>query len=161
MDLNWETATETENDHFNVLRSKDGLQWKTIAMVPGKGNSGINTYYQFTDVNPFSGSSFYKLQNTDIDGHVYFSAVQMIQFSDNADPFLIYPNPTPGALNIKSNSTESFSLQIFNSTGQLVRVSAENLSSKIMDLSDLTTGVYFVHILVSGNMFTHAIIVRK
>ena len=161
VDLKWETATETDNDHFNVLRSNDGLQWKTIAMVPGKGNSGSNTYYQATDDNPLAGTSFYKLQNTDIDGHIYFSAVQMIRFSDNEDPFSIYPNPTSGVLNIQSNGTNLFSLQIFNSSGQLMQVSIENPATKILNLSELPTGVYFVHIVVSGNIFTKTIIIRK
>ena len=68
VDLFWETATETNNDFFTIERSLDGINFESIANIKGAENSSIALTYQFTDTNPLSGTSYYRLKQTDYDG---------------------------------------------------------------------------------------------
>ena len=66
--LRWVTASETNNDHFTLERSADGISWETLAMLPGAGNSTVERYYSFNDNQPLPGIGFYRLTQTDFDG---------------------------------------------------------------------------------------------
>jgi hypothetical protein len=160
VDLKWETAIETDNDYFNVLRSKDGLQWETIAHVNGKGNSSSNSFYETFDDNPLIGQSFYKLENTDFDGHVYFSPVVMVN-DGAANQVSIYPNPTSGTLLITRSGNASYSIEIFNSLGQLMQVVSNNASAKTVDVSGLPAGIYFIHLLFSSYTLTKTVVISR
>jgi hypothetical protein len=160
VDLKWETATETGNDYFTVLRSKDGIAWAQVQRVDGKGTSDNNTYYEIFDGNPLSGISYYKLENTDFDGHVYFSPVMMINSSESSDEISVYPNPTSDNLVVLHNGNESFTIEVLNNMGQLVMRIPGNKSPKTMDVSSLPGGVYFVQILFSGKRLTTKVVIR-
>jgi len=50
--LNWETATEINNDRFEIERSPDGISFTKIGQVPGAGNSNVHISYQWYDNLP-------------------------------------------------------------------------------------------------------------
>jgi Secretion system C-terminal sorting domain len=161
VNLKWETAVETQNDYFTVLRSKDGLQWETVKRVAGKGNSGLSTFYETSDENPLNGQSYYKLENTDFDGHSYFSPVVMINNGAASVQVSLYPNPAYSTFRITRSDLEPYTVKIFNSTGQLMQIVSNAVSAKSVDVSGFPTGVYFVQILVLGNSQTITVEVRK
>jgi hypothetical protein len=161
VDLKWETAIETDNDYFTVLRSKDGLQWETITRVNGKGNSVSNNFYETFDPNPLSGQSFYKLENTDFDGQVYFSPVVMVNNGLETNQVSMYPNPASGTLIITCSSNESYSIEVFNSLGQLMQIVANNVSAKTLDVSGLPSGVYFIHLLFPRDTLTKTVVISR
>ncbi len=68
VNLFWETATEINNDYFTIERSIDGINFEAIANMNGSGNSSTALAYQFTDATPLSGTSYYRLKQTDYDG---------------------------------------------------------------------------------------------
>ena len=161
VDLKWETATETQNDYFTILRSKEGMQWESLEKIPGKGNSGSTSYYETFDKNPLNGKSFYKLENTDFDGHVYFSPVVMVNDGSVADQVSIYPNPASANVNISFSGTQIYTIKIFNSAGQLMKVVTNNVLSKTLNVSDMPSGVYFIQIMVGGSIQTKEVVVKR
>ena len=161
VDLKWETAIETDNDYFTVLRSKDGVQWESIIKIPGRGNSSSNEFYESFDNNPLSGQSFYKLENTDLDGHIYFSPVAMINEGGISDQVTVYPNPASSTLIITRSGNDPFTIEIFNNIGQRMQVVAANVSGRSLDVSGLPAGIYFVHITANGNTQTRTVVVRR
>lgn len=66
--LEWSTASELNNDHFDVLRSGDGDQWSLIGTVAGMGNSQQLITYRFMDTDPEAGTAYYRLGQVDLDG---------------------------------------------------------------------------------------------
>ncbi|HEV3223548.1 MAG TPA: T9SS type A sorting domain-containing protein [Puia sp.] len=161
VDLKWETATETQNDYFTILRSKEGIQWESLENIPGKGNSASSSYYETFDKNPLYGQSFYKLENTDFDGHVYFSPVVMVNDGSLADQVSVYPNPASTHVIISFSGNQPYAIQVFNSAGQLMKVVTNNVLSKTLNVSDLPTGVYFIQIMVGGSIQTKEVIVNR
>ena len=75
VELNWQTATETNNSGFEIQRTVKGYEdeWKAINFVEGAGNSVVTVNYKYTDTNPVGGSSFiYRLKQIDFDGTYAF-----------------------------------------------------------------------------------------
>ena len=72
--LNWKTSSESNNSHFEILRS-DGTEFKVIGTVQGAGNSNEERSYHFTDRNPLSGVSYYQLRQIDFDNKSELSKI--------------------------------------------------------------------------------------
>ncbi|RYY54944.1 MAG: hypothetical protein EOO09_12490 [Chitinophagaceae bacterium] len=68
--LQWVTASELNNDHFDIERSVDGRVFSKIGRVAGNGTTSIPQDYRFTDASPVSGNNYYRLAQVDIDGHI-------------------------------------------------------------------------------------------
>lgn len=66
--IEWETATEDDNDYFTIYRSSYPIEWENIVRIDGGGNSNINHYYTFTDIGDFDGVFYYMLRQTDFNG---------------------------------------------------------------------------------------------
>src|SRR6185369_6247111 len=90
----WTTAAEVNNDFFTVERSVDGINYETIAVVDGAGNSTVMLNYGTVDKNPYEGISYYRLMQTDYDGASSYSQTVIINnsFATTAD-VMVYPNP--------------------------------------------------------------------
>ena len=97
VDVKWETATESNNDYFAVEKSKDGINFENLTFVKGAGNSNTHLNYSTIDQNPFSGISYYRLNQVDFDGKNTYSQVQSVDFNNSrAFSFDVYPNPNDG-----------------------------------------------------------------
>jgi hypothetical protein len=92
--LNWTTATEKNNSHFNIQRSNDGINFENITKIMGKGNSSTINNYTYTDINVPNNNLYYRLQQVDVNGKSTLSAVILIKYGIKANVELsIYPNP--------------------------------------------------------------------
>jgi hypothetical protein len=80
--LNWITASETNNEFYTIERSVDGITFAPIGNVKGAGNSNEILYYYFTDKNPLTGLSYYRLKQTDLDGKFSFSDVVAVKMNE-------------------------------------------------------------------------------
>lgn len=66
--LDWVTATEKNNDYFEVIRSPDAHHWEVLTMISGAGNSNQDINYQWVDEQPFERDNYYRLRQVDFDG---------------------------------------------------------------------------------------------
>jgi len=153
--LNWETSSEQNNSHFVVERSKDA---KSFSAVSGKinskasnGNSSVTLDYTYTDVTPFAGHNYYRLQQNDIDGQQSYSGTVDVYFG-NETFITLYPNPVTTELNVEINTPKATTVyvKIMEATGRIVRtiemsLQAGNNTGKV-DLHSLADGVYMVSI---------------
>ncbi|MDA0196847.1 MAG: VCBS repeat-containing protein [Bacteroidetes bacterium] len=74
--LDWVTATEVNNDRFEIERSVDGANWDVVGTVVGAGSSEDFLTYEFTDRRPVIGINYYRLRQVDFDGaHEYHKAI--------------------------------------------------------------------------------------
>jgi uncharacterized delta-60 repeat protein len=70
-------------------------------------------------------------------------------FSNEKNPFRIYPNPTSGILNIDSETTIT-QIEIYNLLGQLVK---SNTNQNIIDIFSVNQGIYFIKVMdENGNI---------
>lgn len=66
--LEWSTASETNCDFFTLEKSKDAVEWSILKEVDGAGTTPNQNLYQVVDEDPFNGTNYYKLSQTDFDG---------------------------------------------------------------------------------------------
>ena len=95
--LNWTTATETNNQGFEILRTNQNEidNWNKIGFVTGYGTTTETQHYSFTDNDVGTGKYRYKLKQLDYDGSFEYS--QIIEaIVDAPTKFSLeqnYPNP--------------------------------------------------------------------
>ena len=70
--LNWSTATEVNNQGFDIERNHNS-SWEKIGFVEGKGNSVIKNEYSFEDKNPVGYKIQYRLKQIDNNGNFKYS----------------------------------------------------------------------------------------
>ncbi len=96
VNVTWVTQSEINSDYFTVERAKDNIHYSAIATIPAAGTTTVTHPYSFIDREPFHGTSYYRLKQTDFDGHVtYFRPASV--FNTDKKQFLVYPNPSSGS----------------------------------------------------------------
>ncbi|WP_272855331.1 T9SS type A sorting domain-containing protein [Aequorivita todarodis] len=83
---------------------------------------------------------------------------EILGVSENAlEGFVYYPNPTNGALSLKSvNNIDS--VTIYNLLGQSVLSSKIGATTTDLDISGLTTGTYIMKVTVEGQIGTYKVL---
>ena len=81
--LNWTTESEYNNSYFEIERSINGAQYKTIGRVEGMGTTLQKKQYNFTDLTPFAETNYYRLKQVDVDGKVKYSAVLTFKLNND------------------------------------------------------------------------------
>jgi hypothetical protein len=140
--LQWSTATEKNNNYFDVERSQNGVEFQKIGQVIGMGNSQTINFYQFTDANPQKSLNYYRLKQNDDDNYTY-SKVISIRNETTGSNIEIYPNPVQDILFIKDVS-ENFDYKIVNMMGVVMQSGTS--TTKSLPVSALANGVYYLQI---------------
>jgi hypothetical protein len=155
VELNWQTATEINNDFFTIERSATGENFSPIAIIDGAGNSNSILNYVDFDNAPLSGVSYYRLKQTDFDGNYSYSSVVSVNFITN--DFIvesIYPNPSQNDLNIQFNTIPSNAIiSIYNTLGECILNQTSNSISIKINTSSFANGVYFISIRNGETVF--------
>lgn len=149
--LDWQTATEINNDYFTIEKSLDGKNWELVKTIEGAGNSFTPLNYSTIDSIPFEGRSYYQLKQTDSDGQFdYSNPVTVFNNSTAKNSINVYPNPTNGILTIELDQTFNNLFRIYTTTGKdltsLTKLTAIKNSQIQLDLSNLPKGLYFISI---------------
>lgn len=103
--LSWSTASEANNNRFEIQRSSDNKTYVTVATVTGNGTTSQKSSYTAYDANPANGVNYYKLVQIDNNGTTTELAIKSVNFSiAQASAVSVYPNPASGVLNVNVNS---------------------------------------------------------
>ncbi|MCC6939541.1 MAG: T9SS type A sorting domain-containing protein [Flavobacteriales bacterium] len=147
VDLDWTTASEWNNDRFELQRGTNGIDFTTIGMVHGAGTTQATTAYDFIDRTPQLGTNYYRLKQVDTDDTFTYSDVETV-IMDKVPGLSLHPNPTQDVVFISGLDPELASeLMIFNASGQQVAFPRESISAGKIDVSTLPKGLYIVRLL--------------
>ncbi len=96
--LKWETASETNNRHFQVQK-RVAEQWQNIGRVDGHGTTTEPQTYTFKDAAIRNvRTSYYRLKQVDFDGSYEYTNITVVNREasefDSGNPSLtLFPNP--------------------------------------------------------------------
>ena len=142
VDLKWVTASEINSQSFEVERSTDGSNFKSIASVKAKGSSTSNSIYQITDKNlPASSTLYYRLRQVDIDGITTYSKIVTVAQKGKGKGLKIYPTVVSNVLTV--DYTEGSLFQVINLLGQQVLTGK---TAQQLDVSALPQGTYILKV---------------
>ncbi len=144
--LEWRTATEKDNDYFEIERSADGTAFASVGRVKGAGTTQIPQAYAFDDLDPRPGVNYYRLRQTDYDGASEYSPVVSLRM--DGPEYVISPMPVSGTARVAFDKpTESDTYwQVFASDGALLRAGQVGVGEQgfEFDLNALPAGVYIL-----------------
>jgi hypothetical protein len=149
VNLTWTTATETNVNHFEVERSRDGKSWELIANVQAIGNSSVANSYSYVDKNGFD-MLYYRLRSVDNDGTSETFNPISVSCNDINDSWSLYPIPANDAVTITINSSKNIEdvILVIDMNGRLVQQQAISLQKGInalnLTISQLAKGSYVV-----------------
>lgn len=149
--LNWATATETNNQGFDVQRKSGNSEFESVGFVGGAGTTTETRNYSFTD-DVVNGTYTYRLKQLDFNGSFEYSSEIEVDVNIPSVYSLEqnYPNPFNPSTTINfSLASEGFvKLVVYNTLGQEVmtlvnEVKESGVHSITFDASSLTSGAYF------------------
>ena len=160
--LLWSTATELNNQGFEIERSEDNVSFNMIGFVPGFGTTTKPKSYSYSDLSVKTGLFYYRLKQIDYDGSYEYSDVVEVNLSGPTEYSLQqnYPNPfnptTTIGFGVQNKS--NIRITILNAIGEVVAIllneerepgfhqvefSAKGGSASGGNAYNLPSGVYF------------------
>ncbi len=167
-ELIWSTATEINNDYFTVQRSQNGKDFESIAKVKGAGNCYVTKKYGYTDAQPYSGTSYYRLKQTDYDQTFTYSKVITVNLNRESQ-FKLYPNPTLSNtifISISGRVSEDLLVYLYDASGRVIN--QQTLANQGSDQyflatlklpEDLLPGVYYLRTLSGHNTYNSKLLI--
>ncbi len=157
--LDWSTASEKENDYFEVERSADGTNFEVILYKKGAGNSTSVLHYSDLDRNPLNGLSYYRLKQVDFDGDVFYSKIVSVTFDKGQEEkLLVYPNPAKNEIVVSGKDLSASEIGIVDIMGkdvtQIAQVLQTDENSTTFDIGKLPAGIYLIHTATQTVRFT-------
>jgi Secretion system C-terminal sorting domain len=156
VELNWLTASETNNKGFQIERSEDGNHFNTIDFVNGKGDSKTFTTYKLIDKNAIAGINYYyRLKQLDINGKESFSKIISIKMPQKGE-INFAPNPANTNLTVNFQG-EIATFRVYDILGKLILNKTINNSNNV-DISALKSGNYIVELTTNNTVFRDKLI---
>ena len=157
--LNWNTATELNNQMFEIERRNNEGQYSTIGYVDGFGTTTEPQEYSYTDNTAGTGTYYYRLKQIDFGGQYEYSdeieveVIGPLTFALEQN----YPNPFNPSTNIKYSLPENgfVKLSVYNLVGEEVSVLVNEtvdagFYEATFNAASLPSGTYFYR-LQAGN----------
>jgi len=160
--LTWETSVEINNDYFEVQNSHNGVDFETVGVIDGQGNTNEVSNYEFEHDFTFAGLNYYRLKQVDFNGAFEYSDIELVNFSKTTfSEFQVYPNPVSVGtiLNVSSNSDRSFYVTVYTNDGKVVLNEYLQGSNQI-DVSKFSAGSYLLNIKSNSDVFTQNFLVK-
>ncbi len=106
--LNFATASETNNSHFEIQHSNSGRDFQSIGTMEGHGNSTSENHYQFIHKKPNKGTNYYRVKQVDYDGQYDYSNIAVVSHKPRS--IIFYPNPTTDNINLLLSETKQVTI---------------------------------------------------
>ncbi len=152
VNLEWSTASESNNKGFDIQRSINGMDWNTIGFVPGVGTSSTLQQYHYEDKGLTAAKYYYRLKQIDFDGKFSYSNVISFNLTEKTGYMLDqnYPNPFSGRTTISYSVPKATKvrLTIYDLQGRIVKLIDEGVkpagkhTTEIM-LGNIGRGIYY------------------
>jgi hypothetical protein len=152
--LNWSTASELNNQGFEIERGING-NFKKVGFVPGLGTTSESGNYSFTDYNVANGIYSYRLKQIDFNGAFEYSPVVKISI-DVPSVYALeqnYPNPFNPSTLIRYSIPQDgmVNLAVYSLLGEKIATLVNEVQKAgrheiSFDASLLASGIYFYRI---------------
>ena len=147
VNLSWQTIQESNTVSFIIEGSADASNWTTITTraAAGQSNSPVN----YSQSIQFSPVKFYRIKQTDIDGHFTYSPVLVSNCGEN-EIFSVYPNPIENdRIHLSMSGSQGDGiiwLRLYDSKGALIKQQKEilrtGMNQFIINTPQLASGFY-------------------
>ncbi|RYD53177.1 MAG: T9SS type A sorting domain-containing protein [Sphingobacteriales bacterium] len=140
----WTTAAEQGDYTFEVERSANGNEFKTIGNVDG---SNKPSGYIFYDEQPLAGINYYRLNMIAANGESTFSNIAIVRGTGTGGAVTIAPVPAERTIRIINTDAalQNGKIMIYNMQGMVV-YQGVLLRDQSIDVSSWAAGSYALHL---------------
>lgn len=163
--VEWTTASEKNNGHFDIERSYNAKNFEKIGSVEGKGDITETSNYTFYDNSPLAGINYYRLVQVDKnedgtvnEGKKTYSRIVSVKMSNNSN-FIVSPNPSPANFQIELKG--AMELSVWNLIDIQGRIIKANGKDSVVDMSNYPAGEYVLEIVTTNNDVMRKKIVKQ
>ena len=158
--VSWTTATEINNDYFELEKSYDAVNFVSLGTVKGSGNSHQVKEYQYTDYETTDKTVYYRLKQVDFDGQV--EVFDIIPASCSVNPSFevnqLLFNDNQLNFNITTSQNQEANIQLLNAQGQLIKTFKTFLNIGVnqikLENNRLCSGIYMLNIVGEKNHYS-------
>lgn len=164
--LNWSTASEKNNDYFEVEKSMDGKIFTSIARIKGNNNSNQTLYYHYTDELTGSTIVYYRLNQYDTDGTSTWSEIISINNTLRLPTCTVSPNPFEESFTVTGllldQQETSVRMILTDITGRVMEDDLQFIEQgKLQAGSALPAGLYTCTLITKKNTYSLRILKLK
>ncbi len=152
--LNWQTASETDNDYFTLEKATDGQHFYPLTEINGAGTSLSTIDYNYIDEVP-EAINYYRLKQTDLDGNTSYSETISLVLDLPVEQFSVYPNPstTNDVIHLTANSPatkgQEINISIYDLAGRQLHMQteaqdSEHFSAALALNNNIPAGMYLI-----------------
>ncbi|MEO1450906.1 MAG: T9SS type A sorting domain-containing protein, partial [Bacteroidota bacterium] len=153
--LSWATASELNNQGFEVEHSLDDVNYEVLGFVEGKGTTQSPQTYTFETRPLQEGRHIFRLRQIDISGGYAFSPrVKMDLGLPEPFKLAVGPNPFEDRVQVKLEvaETQRVKLSVFDQRGVLIRdqyvrtIEAGSQHTVDFEMQGLAAGMYLLKV---------------
>ena len=157
--LSWSTATETNNQGFDIQRADSDGEFESISFVQGNGTTTEVRSYTYTDSKVATGIYTYRLKQIDFSGTFEYSDEISVEVIKPLEFVLEqnYPNPFNPSTLIKYSIPEDgfVTVAVYNLLGETVATLVNEVQEAgryeiKFDASNLSSGIYVYNLKSSS-----------
>jgi hypothetical protein len=150
VDIQWATASEVNNWKFEVERSVDQKEWKTIGEVKGMGNSSLVNKYAYKDADITEGTVYYRVKQIDFNGEYSYSDMASVEGKTEVNKPVVSYNPNESGYVVRGAALKN--IRVTNMNGETKYSAQVNQTEQV--LPTFAPGVYVVQIqTISGTYY--------
>jgi hypothetical protein len=160
--LQWRTSMEENFSHFEIERSRDGVNFQSLAETVAKGGKNIVTDYSYVDGTAKAGRYYFRLKSVDIDGAYQYSSTQRIDVTNSSFEIAsIFPNPVVGTFTISVFEGKIGKLTLLDKYGRNIVQSDLHEGNQEFELPTVPTGIYYARIQTESGTQTIKVLVSR
>lgn len=167
--VKWEATSEVNSSHYIIQRSSNGRNFAEVGKVNSQNSINSMSEYNFVDVLPLKGTSYYRLAMVDKDGSVEYSKIANIRIdftnSLTIENLVVSSTNANVKFTLYSNEKQPVNVAVLDEAGRTlvntrlaVQEGANTIDRKIQGIS---TGIYYVKVYTAGGeTFTKSVLSR-
>lgn len=121
--VDWEVAAEDGIKYYEVQKSLTGKNFKVVGQVTAIGSNSNLLSYGWPDLNPNTGTNFYRIRSVGANGSYKYSTVAKVNYAAGISFISIYPNPVVNnkvALEFNNQKAGNYTISIISTAGAVV-----------------------------------------
>lgn len=127
----WKTAEESQIKHYEIERSRNGVNFSSIAKVNSR-NSPTPAEYTGDDLSPEVGINYYRLKVVSEDDKIEYSRIERVNFKGRfTDNLQVVRQGNDLLIKNQSNTTKNVSIGVYTATGQRIFSSRKLLTGGV------------------------------
>ncbi|MES1224322.1 MAG: T9SS type A sorting domain-containing protein, partial [Bacteroidota bacterium] len=159
--VSWKVSTERNVNDYAIERSSNGTNWDAFGILPASPDSDTSAGFSLTDNHPYSGISYYRIKQEDVDNSYFYTTIKIVDFNTELTEHITATNPFSSFVTIQlSSSAENNTVvELYDLTGKIIhRQNAKTVPGmnilQIDNLTSLSKGIYLLHISNESENYT-------